>query len=328
MEIFNNTFKNLNVSSDAVRISKYLNDKNPKYVDMLIGCCGDEKRFIDMYTIIHRKLNDEAYEFKDRIIAKIKTYFEEVLKAISETNDEVRLKYLSKYIHEAKYTNLGFSTTGPGKGFGEDKFNILITSIKNSEAYQSKFINDILDVELYVKNIGVDILSDLITNLIQDVLGEYTEDKLNQLAMADRLRYKKIHYWDEERRMWKFKEIATVSYSKKIGGREYNYLLVPNCFTCDENQKSNIIGGIFNNYVYDKFKNIVLLNEGDYSEYVRNCKNGNKYVYKKKIAEFLNNEIAPGIAKEGTGYLTPKGVLDLVQRFNDIKNFIEKEIKQ
>lgn len=309
------------------RISEYLKDTDPKYVDILVGVHGDEKRFVDMYTIIHRKYNDEAYEFKDRIILKIKTYFEEVLKAISDPNDNERLRYLSKYIHEAKYTNLGFSVDGCGKGFGEDKFNVLVNSIKNSAAYKSNFINDILDVELYVKSIGVDMISDLVTNLIQDVLGEYTERKLNDLAMADRLRYNKTHYWDELERIWKFKEIATVSYSERIGSKEYNYLLVPICFTSDENQKQNIISEIFNKYVYDKFKYVILNDEEKYSKYGTSSDNKNKSVHKKSVVEFLNNEIGQGTAKEGNGYLTSKGILDLVKRYDDIKGFIKKEIK-
>lgn len=327
LEVLRETYIPSKADLTARRISKILKDDNPKYVDILVGCYGDEKRFIDIYTIIHRKSKDEAYEFKEKFIKKVKTYFEEVLCAISE-NNEVRLKHLSKYVHEAKYTGLGFSTKGPGKGFGKDKFNILVASIRNSEAYKSKLINDILDVELYVKNIGVDIISDLVTNLIQDVLGEYTENTLNKLAMADRIRYKKLHYWDELQKEWKVKEVATVAFSEELGGREYNYLLVPLCFTSDENQKQNILGKVFNDCVYDKFKNVILLDEDKYSYYVRNCINGNKHVDKKKVTEFLNIEYSSGIAKVGDGYLTSKGILDLVQRFDDIRMFIERDIKQ
>ncbi|ELC8386060.1 hypothetical protein QYB55_001191 [Clostridium perfringens] len=46
-----------------------------------------------MYTIIHRNSRDKGYEFKDRIVEKVKTYFEELLKAIKD-NDEVRLRII------------------------------------------------------------------------------------------------------------------------------------------------------------------------------------------------------------------------------------------
>lgn len=82
-----------------------------------------------MYTIIHKNSKTKGYEFKDRVIEKVRTYFEEVLKAIKK-NDEARLKVLSRHIHEAKYTCLGYSQEGPGKGFGTNKFTNLVSSIK------------------------------------------------------------------------------------------------------------------------------------------------------------------------------------------------------
>ena len=44
-----------------------------------------------------------------------------------------------------------------------------------------------LDAQLYLKNIGVEIISNLITNLIQDVLSEYTKEKLQSLNITDKL---------------------------------------------------------------------------------------------------------------------------------------------
>lgn len=279
-----------------------------------------------MYTIIHRNSNNEAYKFKERIINKVRTYFEEILKATESQNEKERLVYLAKYVHEARYTKLWFSINGPGKGLGNTKFYELITSIKNSEAYSSKRINDILDAELYVKNIGVDIISDLVTNLIQDVLGEYTENKLNQLAMADKLRYKEMHYWDDTNRKWAKKKIATVAYSEGLGQKEYNYLLIPMCFTANEDQKQFILGQIFKNYVYDKFKNIILSDEDEYDKYVSEYTTGKK-VHKKNVALFINDQYGRNLAKEGDGYLTSKGLLDLVERFDDLREFIEIKIK-
>jgi len=152
-----------------MKVSEYLQDDSPKYIDINVGEECDEKRFVDMYTIIHKNSTDDGYEYKDRIVEKVRIYFEELLKAVREGENE-RLNYISKHIHEAKYTCLGYSISGPGKGFGEDKFAFLIASMKRSEAYYTGLISDVLDVELYVDNVGVDIISDLVTNLIQDVL--------------------------------------------------------------------------------------------------------------------------------------------------------------
>ncbi|MEL5897806.1 hypothetical protein AAGC94_06960 [Clostridium sporogenes] len=280
-----------------------------------------------MYTIIHRNLKDDGNEYKDRVVEKVRTYFEEVLNAVRSCNND-RLNYLSKYVHEAKYTSLGYSISGPGKGFGEDKFTFLVDSMKKSEAYSSGLISDVLDVELYVDNVGVDIVSDLVTNLIQDVLSEYTEKKLNELKMGDKIRYVVTHYWDETSREWKTKEMPTVFYTKSLGCKEYNYLLVPETFTADEKQKERIIKKIFDDCVYQLYRDRVLSDEEKHSEYIHEYKNGDKEVYKKKVAKFINDEFGEGSAKEGNGYLTSKGLLDLINKYDVVKNFLDSVIKK
>lgn len=308
-----------------IKISEYLNNELPEYIDILVGEEVDEKRFVDMYTIIHRNSKDKGYEFKDRVVEKVRTYFEEVLKAIKE-NDEARLRVLSSHIHEAKYTCLGYSQEGPGKGFGASKFTNLVSSIKKSEAYETGLISDVLDVELYVEQIGVDIISDLVTNLIQDVLSEYTENVANELAMADKLRNVNTHFWDEEKRQWVKSELQMISYSQELGGKEYNYLLVPEGFTCDENQKDKILRQIFDGSVYEMYSKKILSDRDKYGEYIYETKN-KVGVYKKQVSKLINEEFGQGSAIEGRGYLTPKGLLDLIKNYKEVKDFIELQIK-
>ena len=309
-----------------MRMSEYLTDELPEYIDILVGEDVDEKRFIDMYTIIHTMSKDEGYKFKDRIIEKVRTYFEEVLRAI-RNNDTKKVDYLSEHVHEAKYTYLGYSVSGPGKGFGEDKFSILVSSLKRSEAYSTGLISDILDVELYVDKVGVDIISDLVTNLIQDVLSEYTEDKLNELSMADKLRIVKTHYWDEVDREWKYEDMPMVIYSEGLGCKEYNYLLVPEGFTADEKQKDRIVKEIFDGCVYDLYYSRIFADKERYSDYIYKTKD-KEGVYKKQVAKLINEEFGEGSAREGRGYLTAKGLLDLIKKYPKIKEFIECDIKR
>ena len=52
------------IMKNKIKISTYLNDSNPTYVDLFMGDVGDEKRFLDLYTIIYTSSKDEAFEFK------------------------------------------------------------------------------------------------------------------------------------------------------------------------------------------------------------------------------------------------------------------------
>ncbi|VIG20070.1 Uncharacterised protein [Clostridioides difficile] len=268
----------------------------------------------------------DGYEFRDRVIEKVKTYFEEVLKAI-RNSDSKKLDYLSKYIHEAKYTNLGFSVSGSGKGFGKDKFSFLVNSIKKSEAFHSGAIGDILDVELYVDDIGVDIISDLITNLIQDILSEYTENKLNNLKMNSNITHINTHFWNETLKQWDNKSMPVVYYSEPPYSKIYNYLLVPKMFTADENQKERIVKKIFDDCVFKLYKEKIFDNELKYSKYIHELKDGDKIIYKNKVVQFINNEFGEGSAKEGKGYLTKNGLLHIIKNYDVVKKFLDSVIK-
>lgn len=301
----------------SIKISEFLKDTNPRYVDITIGKQIGEKRFIDIFTIINCHDENEGYVYRERIINKVKTYFEEVLKAV-KSNDNHKLKYLSKNIHDVNYTNLGHCISDK-----EDSFTILVNSIKESDAYKNGLINDILDAQLYLKNIGVEIISNLITNLIQDVLSEYTKEKLQSLNITDKIKYTKIHYWNEFTKSWDIKEIPIIFYINPLNKDLFNYLLVPYDFTCDENKKQKILNEIFNESVYEIYEKKILSNPDKYKNYI------NKYqqVYKKSVVQLINHELGEGSAVLGNGYITNKGLLALIKHYDEIKDFIEVKIK-
>lgn len=292
-------------------------------VDINLGSRADEKRFIDLYTIIHNNVDGQANNFKDRIIAQIDTYFSALLEAI-KTNDIKKIQYLAKYVHEAKYTGLGYSETGPGKGFGECKFKKLVESISKSEAYKTGEIEDILDIELFIKGIGVDMISDLVTNLIQDVLGEYTIKILNNLRKGDKLIKVMTNYWDENKKRWDKKEIYMLRYKEE---KEYTYLLVPINYTCKDDQKNKLVSRIFDEVVYELYKEKILKDRNKYEKYISNTKKEVK-VYKKDVTQLIEEELGKEYVKKGNGYLTAKGVLGLVRKYPQIKKYIEENIKK
>ena len=53
-----------------IKVSEFLNDDNPMYIDILVGEEIDEKRFVDMYTILAMSSKKEGIEYKDRIVEK------------------------------------------------------------------------------------------------------------------------------------------------------------------------------------------------------------------------------------------------------------------
>lgn len=308
-----------------MKMSEFLHNNDAEYVDIPVGVKYDEERFIDMYTIIHQTLIGQGYQYKDRIIAKVGTFFEEVLKAT--INDDIaKHEYLSQNLHEPKYTMIGYSRGGSGQAFGKDKYKILVDSIKSSTARKTGKINDILDAELYTDDIGVDLISDLVTNLIQDVLSEYTEEVLHNIYQDDKIIKIKTHYWDEQDRKWKYKDMSMINYYKELTGRRYYYLLVPEKITKGKDQKEVILKNIFNNCIYQIYSSKILLNQQQYDNYIHRGKSKDE-VYMYQAVYCMKDEL--GIKHNGSKEVTikSKSLLDLVERYPEIIHFIDTSIK-
>lgn len=205
----------------------------------------------------------------------------------------------------------------------KDNFTILINSLKESDAYKNGMINDILDAQLYVKNIGVEIISDLITNLIQDVLSEYTKEKLQSLDMENNIKYCKTHYWNEYTKSWDTKEIPVIFYTNPLNKKIFSYLLVPYDFTSNENKRKKILNDIFNESVYELYEKKILSNPDKYKNYI----NKDQRVYKKSVVQLINYELGENSCVLGNGYITNKGLLGLINHYDEIKEFIEVKIK-
>ncbi|MCR3758918.1 hypothetical protein KYB31_07930 [Clostridium felsineum] len=315
-----------------MKISEYLEDVRDKnsYVDILIGEDNiDEERFIDLYTIMHLSNRAEGVIYRDRILKKVSTFFKILLKEIRNQGSngfKSKIGELSKNMHEAKYTNLGYSQGGSGKAFGKEKFYELITSIKNSTAFSTNHINDILDTELYIKGIGVDLISDMITNLIYDILSEYTSSKVGKLLKNEYISEIDITYWDEIKCEWNKKKMPTILYynSNKV---PQNYLLTPFSYTCGSRQKEILLKKISDDYIFGIFELEIFGDPQKYKKYISIKKDNSRHVYKKDIVNMLNDTIGENTAVQNGRRITSKGLLDIVERYPEIKKYIESKIK-
>ena len=170
-------------------------------------------------------------------------------------------------------------------------------------------------------------ISDLITNLIQDMLSEYTFEVVNNLVKGDKIRKVKTHYWDENSKCWMEKQLDMLCYSSELGGKEEYYLLVPKSFTAYANQKDVIMKEIFNGCIYSIYEKKILSDENEYGNYIHYGKNSKK-VYKKAVANLISNEFSKESVKKGNGYITTKGLLDLVKKYPEIRDFIKNDLKK
>src|SRR4029079_13781607 len=101
----------------------------------------------------------------------IRSFFNEVLDALRTGNDARAIDLLGN-LHEPNETFLGQSKGVPsGRGVGLDKANDLADALKKSRAFHTGLLSDISEAELFIRNIGPDMISDLTTNVLRGLLA-------------------------------------------------------------------------------------------------------------------------------------------------------------
>jgi hypothetical protein len=129
----------------------------------------DNRLYLDPYAI---QIKEDAWSTDCG--DAIRSFFNEVLDALRTGNDG-RARHLLSHLHEPNETFLGQSDGKPsGRGVGRDKAADLLKALKRSRAFQTGLISDISEAELFIENIGPDTISDLTTNILRGLLGDYT----------------------------------------------------------------------------------------------------------------------------------------------------------
>src|SRR5829696_3774411 len=112
----------------------------------------------------------------DACVKLIRDFFDEVLDAI-RAGDEERARVLLSGLREPNETRLGF-TLGrvAGRGVGAGLANDLYQNLASSEAVRAEgLIEELEDTALLVPGIGVDLVSDITTNIVRPKLIEFTQ---------------------------------------------------------------------------------------------------------------------------------------------------------
>jgi hypothetical protein len=133
-------------------------------------------------------------------------FFLEVLQALRERNN-TRAIFLMSHLTEPKETFLGISSWDPnGRGVGRGQALQLITAIRRSKAFESGLLSDLSEVALYVEGIDRDKISDLTTNILRELLVEYTKQQC-ELFDIPLKKYSGPPLWDNEVKSWVSKRV-------------------------------------------------------------------------------------------------------------------------
>lgn len=250
---------------------------NIDFVD--IDLSTDTPLYLDPYAI---QIRDD--EWSTKCGDNIRSFFNELLDSLRLENLDHVMHLLSN-LHEPNETFLGQSQGYPnGKAIGETKAIQLAEALRNSRAFETGMLSDISDAELFIRGIGRDTISDLTTNILRNLLAEYTRDQCI-LHDIDVETVRSIGpAWDIVSRNW-----VSRSYELPVWRGRAIVLVPKSCVRFDLSINSQE----FYNFHMVEFLKSEYLNAG--SSLVQTFKDGTQYVTKssvKKRHPFIKDDLA------------------------------------
>lgn len=201
--------------SDHYRLSGRL-----PFVDLHVD--RDNKLFLDPSAIRNnRRADPRAHRAHELLIG----FFQDVLRRRASTAvaDQVDGLALLQQLHEPNETRLGMSANGvAGHGFGEGLGDRLWDQLLRNPACQDAALTRLEDLALFVDGVGDDLVSDLTTRVVFEVLVDFTRDMITRFpSLAVGATTEAVQVWDPNRMAWTTRVVEL----PHVAGRQL--LLVP-----------------------------------------------------------------------------------------------------
>ncbi|HOI84642.1 MAG TPA: hypothetical protein PLP48_01070 [Acholeplasmataceae bacterium] len=259
-------------------IYQLLGIEKEDFLDINLEKGKDIKFFVDPFIIAN-----STAPIGTQIRTKLFDYFNNIMDMLVGQN--FHISNLGP-LHEVKEAKLGY---GVHHGSGSDNLaQVVFEQISISQARTSGLLTDLLDINLFVKNIGPDRTSDWMLNIIFDIMQNYTIDKLRNFNYPFEYRDYQKMYYDSELNAWSVKIYKLPVYN------EVAFLLTPKCIT-NENRlvvkgthdfvDHGILSYVINNiYLFDELQTLITT----YRSGVRKGQPRNPT--KKDIREYYNTQ--------------------------------------
>lgn len=149
-----------------------------------------------------RALSLMQTDWGDGCVSLVQNFFETVLQQI-KAGDHKAAESLLRELREPNETHLGLSRgRSRGRALGEGSAHDVWGALSQSAAAKSGLVKDLEDTVLLIPGIGVDIVSDITTNIIRGPLIEYTHEQCSQLGIPLSEGVPSGPMWHAGRREW------------------------------------------------------------------------------------------------------------------------------
>ena len=181
---------------------------------------------VDIFTdtplfISPRALQTLPSDWGDECVHLVQSFFGEVLQLIKSGRNE-KAEALLAELKEPNETHLGLSVgKSQGRALGTESAKKVWAALSRSEAAKSGLLRDLEDTALLIEGVGVDIISDVTTNIIRGPLITYTQDMAEFYGIPLESNLAAGNIWNPVEKRWDSK-VADLPLTK-----EGRLLLVP-----------------------------------------------------------------------------------------------------
>lgn len=181
----------------------------------------------------------------------METYSAHLFHAITSSNNRVAT-YLLSGVREPKETRLGYGVNNPaGRSAGSKVKGELIDAIWNNQVIQTKSINKVSDLILFIPNFSIDRISDVTTKVLKHYLIEFTQRQCIMLGIP-MVSVKQKDILNPVTLKWEVKDVDLPVYIN--GSDQKPIIFVPKDIVHRHSDGSSDIGYFFRfalNYVKD-----------------------------------------------------------------------------
>lgn len=254
-----------------MKVSQYFNlNKTQHELDFVdIDYEKDIPLFLDPYFF---SINEDPWSLEASAI--IQSFFQFVIDLIiaDKINDAEKLFY---HLAEPNETCLGLSKSKPnGRGVGNLQAKQIFESLLESKAVKSGLVEHLEDCKIFVKGIGKDKVSDMVTNILKKHLIDYTKSQCKLWDIPLISNVPTGYYWNKINKRWE------ATYGEYLIIENKKILLLPKGRVSRSDQYSP--EKYYNDFILNYLQNEHLIMN---SVLVNYRKNGTKYVNKKDIKE-------------------------------------------
>lgn len=162
---------------------------------------------VDIFTDTALFLSPRALEvlgtdWGDECVHLVRSFFGEVMSLIKAGKNRAAEELLGE-LREPNETHLGLSVgKSRGRALGTESAQKVWEALSESEAAKSGLLKDLEDTALMIEGIGVDIISDVTTNIIRGPLIVYTQEMAKHYGIPLEPNVAAGHVWDPTKKAW------------------------------------------------------------------------------------------------------------------------------